>query len=730
MHKSNPYLFLNSFTAKNARLFFGRDRQVRQLAGLLDAHRHVALFGPVGAGKTSLVQAGLTTYGSQHGVHVYTLWMIRNQVCQVHAPDGAARLPLVDWAQWLARHAPFERPTVVVFDQLDRFFQTVSPAQIEALAAELAQALVDYPTLQIVWVVRERNLFYLDLFSPMLPDVLSARYHLDHLHPKQAGQIIVELAKHAGVRYTDELVAALLSDLAFESGKIAAPRLQVVCWALYQGLTGGETVVDLAAYRQLGGANAILTSYLDDLLAELPDEEEQDLARALLKEMVDLVDPGAAWDLCVPRERDLRRLTGNAPQRLDQLYHFWQARGIVREVPEGYTLAHAFLVNRVSEWAQQDKWATKDVRDLLRRSLLAYWRTGKLIDKQGLGRLRQNYARMRFSDQERALILRSALAQGYQWRFWVDYAAGSDISVWDIVREALKSQDAHSRSSAVTALSALSGPQVVSLLSSALTDAYPNVRGLARSALARLNTAEALQALRQTPPPEMVLVPGGTFVMGSDRAPDEQPARLVYLDAFYIDRFPVTNAEYAKFIRDTGYPPPANWEQYGNVLPPGRGDHPVSHVCWFDARDYAAWAGKRLPTEAEWEKAARGPDGRQYPWGDQFNSLCCNTDESEFWDTTAVDAFVPQGQSPYGVADMSGNVWEWVADWYDREYYRVAPERNPPGPVTGTTKVVRGGAWEFSANESRCSTRNHEYPGPRHGLIGFRCAADPEPGEV
>ncbi len=729
MRRFNPNLmpmtdltFLEPYSLQDDRPFRGREEEIRLLASLIAEHRHVVLFGPPGAGKTSLVQAGLTPYFASR-MPVYNLWADGEQVYLVHSPRGCEDSTLRSWNEFATGAG------LLVLDQAEWMLDQ-SPAAVREFATGLAALLHERPSLKVLWVVREHELYRLDLLSAWFPAILNARFRLRHLTRRQARVAMEGLMERDGCRCEEALLTTLISDLG--PTEIAPARLQVVYHALRAASRGKRSALTLADYHELGGAWGILEGYLDQVLTDLPDEEDHDLARALLKEMIGPGDPISAWRLRPIHLAEVERVMGGDRKRLERLLDFWQKCGVVRRLPdrERATLSGSFLIYRVSEWVQEDRWATKDVRDLLRRSLVDHWRTGRLLEKPALGRLWRNRARMRFSDEEMTLILRSSLARGYQWRLWVEYAAGAGVLIWNIIREALTSDDPHSRSSAVRALSGMQGDRVIALLEAALTDPYPNVRGLARAALAQSGAPEAIAALRRHPPPDMVLIPAGPFIMGSDEESDERPPHRVYLDAFYIDRYPVTNAEYAKFVRDTGHPPPPHWEPYGGTYPPGKGNHPVAYVCWFDARDYATWAGKRLPTEAEWEKAARGTDGRRYPWGDRFDSDYCNTDESEYWDTTPVDAFSPFGDSPYGVADMAGNVWEWVADWYDRDYYQRSPARNPRGPETGRTKVLRGGAWDFGARQARCSARNHEYPGPRHGLIGFRCAADPLPGEA
>jgi formylglycine-generating enzyme required for sulfatase activity len=221
---------------------------------------------------------------------------------------------------------------------------------------------------------------------------------------------------------------------------------------------------------------------------------------------------------------------------------------------------------------------------------------------------------------------------------------------------------------------------------------------------------------------EMVYVPAGKFLMGSpegdkDALPNECPQRRVYLDGYWIDRNLVTVAQYRKFCQATGreMPPAPSWGW--------KEDHPIVNVTWDDAAAYAAWAGKRLPTEAEWEKAARGTDGRQYPWGNEWDpSMCANSVGHSLSGTQPVGSYL-LGASPYGALDMAGNVYEWCADWYDEKYYQSAPARNPTGPASGTLRVLRGGAWIGDGPRSfRCAYRIGPCPACWDLIGGFRCA--------
>lgn len=235
---------------------------------------------------------------------------------------------------------------------------------------------------------------------------------------------------------------------------------------------------------------------------------------------------------------------------------------------------------------------------------------------------------------------------------------------------------------------------------------------------------------------DMVFVPAGEFVMGSineNVSEDEKPAHSVFINSFYIDRHEVTNSQYQKFILATGHAAPFvdkpwaapyNWN--GTEYPEGKGDYPVVLVSWDDAQAYARWAGKRLPTEAEWEKAMRGNlVSKPYPLGDQLEMSHANFNKGFLRHNALqpVERFAPNG---YGLYDMAGNVWEWCQDWYHESYYTISPSHNPAGPREGVYRVLRGGAWVNDKEFLRCSQRGKNIPDSKSHIIGFRCALSVE----
>jgi serine/threonine-protein kinase len=277
--------------------------------------------------------------------------------------------------------------------------------------------------------------------------------------------------------------------------------------------------------------------------------------------------------------------------------------------------------------------------------------------------------------------------------------------------------------------------------------------------------------LRPTDGMVMVFVPEGTFMMGSkadapDSRDDERPVHEVKLDSFWIDRTEITNALFAAFVAETGYVTIAEQGGFGRVFTGsafpavpgadwrnphglsvdlnGREDHPVTQIAWDDANAYCSWAGATLPTEAQWEYAARGPDNFTFPWGNDYDCNLLNSDDETALDeevvpggvgcdgydfTSPAGHYSPAGDSWVGATDMAGNVWEWVADWYASDYYSTlaSPAENPAGADAGDLKGIRGGSWNHYARNVRSASRATDPPDNRNDTLGFRCNLVPGP---
>jgi formylglycine-generating enzyme required for sulfatase activity len=239
-------------------------------------------------------------------------------------------------------------------------------------------------------------------------------------------------------------------------------------------------------------------------------------------------------------------------------------------------------------------------------------------------------------------------------------------------------------------------------------------------------------------PTQEALIPAGTFQMGCDvNNPAENgcaqfplqnhelPLHTVYLNTYYIDRYEVTNAQYKECVDTGACREPGNnssWTRPSYYNNPAYADYPVINVTWHQAAAFCSWAGKRLPSEAEWEHASRGSsDTRMYAWGNDAPNCTKANYDGCIGDTNRVGSY-PDGASPSSVMDMAGNVWEWVNDWYDPNYYSVSPDSNPQGPETGWYRVMRGGDGRHSVDRIRSADRGRRYPDSGSNNGGFRCA--------
>lgn len=223
--------------------------------------------------------------------------------------------------------------------------------------------------------------------------------------------------------------------------------------------------------------------------------------------------------------------------------------------------------------------------------------------------------------------------------------------------------------------------------------------------------------------PEMILIPGGQFLMGDSSAGDHNPVHKVYIDSFLMDRCEVTNAQFYEFCQATERKLPEFWGKSDFHSGPDFPNHPVVGISCYEAAAYAEWAGKRLPTEAEWEYAARGGlVGKKYPLGDALDSTMANyTIAGEVIGLVAVGSYPPNG---YGLYDMAGNAVEWTLDYYDGNYYAISPDTNPQGPEKGKFRVIRGGGWHSGPSCNRVYFRNALPGNFRDYNVGFRCVKD------
>ncbi len=332
-----------------------------------------------------------------------------------------------------------------------------------------------------------------------------------------------------------------------------------------------------------------------------------------------------------------------------------------------------------------------------------------------------------------SLLMLAALKNNIEGDFWVNLAVQNQVDIFTLISKHLQDTDFRTRKTTINALRMASTLEQSDLFLNFLGDPYPQVR------------KEAIQALWKYPEVRSKLleslvferyIPAGAFRMGIDEIPfsddhgrpmtefdklgfAEYPAHDVFTDGYFMDTYPVTNIDYLRFLMDTN-PAAAKTEKFSSEIS-GREYISVTNVSWDDACEYARWAGKRLPTEAEWEKAARGPQLFLFPWGNRFDASKAHTEESGIKSLQAVTSYSPQGHSPYDVACLCGNVWEWVIDWYQEDYYRTGGlSENPVGPPEGKYKVLRGGSHKEIVQNANSYRRIGQLPSRLRADIGFR----------
>jgi formylglycine-generating enzyme required for sulfatase activity len=761
------------------------------------AHKLTVLYGASGVGKTSLIQAGVIPRLREDGYATFYVRSLEDpaQAIKVEAlrltrgpeiPRQALDKPQLDEKDrttalhpFLRRVLPPETRLVVFFDQFEEFFIRLGDRVRRAFIEELAACLED-DALEVRAVLSLRDDYFvrLDEFSARWPGVFDNRFRLRNLDEDKARLAIFLPAQQFGLSYEDELLRQLLADL--ESGGVEPAQLQIVCHRLYEDLVAsgqwspeGEQAgtFTLAQYQRLGGTRAILAGYLDDVLEKLP-EEEREPARGVLKSMVTGEETKAALSAREIAQDEIVRRLGLDEETVGRILAELRDHRVVRKLTlaegESYELAHEVMVDKVWQWVTEEEARFKHARDMLRQDLNNYRNLGLLMPLDRLEIVNLYREEMSLSREELELLFRSALAAGCEVAYWRDRADQAGLlekleDEWLKELVAPVSGDEQTVATAIAGLGAIGTSRLVERLVQMVEADFAEgvVRDVlhlttarqrrAVAALSKMTCPEASAALDRWTPEGMVLIPAGPFVMGSTEYGDEGPVHQVWLDAFWMARHPVTNVEYAEFIEAGGYQErecwtEAGWAWKGTQTEPrewdslkDKRDHPVRYLTWYESLAYARWQGAMLPSEAQWEKAARGglqipnpqslipnpnPE-RRFPWGDDFDKSKCNTKESGIEDTTPVGKYSPQGDSPYGVADMAGNVWEWTSSLFSSYPYRAEDGRED-FEARGGRRVLRGGSFDYYEDVARCSSRYYIVPVNVWDSCGCRvCVAAP-----
>jgi formylglycine-generating enzyme required for sulfatase activity len=723
-----PYRGLLPFDAEHARFFFGRGADTRRLIEKLEGHTFVALVGASGSGKSSLVRAGLLPALADDALPGSRAW--HTLICtpgsdplRAVAEQLATLVPAADrlktadeLTERLGVRADGLRtalttliaqqggPVLLIIDQFEELFtmgQNLGKekrAQVEQFVANLTDAVEHGDARIRILITLRADFLDRSLAFPALRELLQDRHVLlGALDDAALREAIVQPAHEAGAFFEKGLVNAILRDVSARPG--ATPLLQYALYELWRHRRGPW--LTLEAYEASGGVQGALNRRAQKTYEALT-AEQQAIARNILLRVTALGE--GVNDTRRRANRAELYPVGTDPAQVDavlQALSGAQARLVVAN-EKTVEVAHEALIQgwrTLHDWLEEDRQSLRVQRHLTESA--EDW------DRQGRDR----------GDLYRG----NRLAQAVKWG-----AAhpGQMSPVEDTFLTA--SRQAQSRELWARRMRwlSISGTVALAVLFVALAV-----------------TGKISKFLYPPLPMEWVPVPAGEFQMGgnpkemayafeqcSDCLPgqfvDEQPVHTVYLDAFEIGRYEVTNKQYAQCVHAGICTEPVG-SRYGD---PTYQDHPVVNVTWFQAQAYCTWQdGGRLPTEAEWEKAARGGDGRLYPWGDQppdcMRANYRGMDGACVGDTKSVGSY-QTGPIYAGdiVMDMSGNVSEWVNDWYSETYYQTSPASNPPGPDHGELRVKRGGSWSDAPVLLRSASRLQQTPKSAKDNIGFRCA--------
>ena len=698
---------------------------------------------------------------------------LRRKLPDAQLPAGETSL--VDFLAAATR--AIDCPLAVVIDQFEEFFIRLSPEFRVAFIAELG-ALCDARDLpvKVVLSLRGDYLFKVSELEARIPEIFQTKMLLLPLTREQAREAIVCPVEALGCAYAPDLVEQLLDDLTREG--VMPPQLQLVCGALFHHARQAERkTLTVADYDALGGAQGVLRGYLDQELRRFPPEEGA-LARDLLEELVTSertkkVETLAELATALAAERDVLSEVVEKLVRARLLRPVERADGTGAET--AYELAHEYLIAEIA--LSPEAVARKEAEELLRQGVDNWRRFGALLSVEAFELIDAQRDRLRVDAEAQALTLRSALRCGRAVAHWLARMEDPEQALTLVEDALLTPEGERARTNLGAQADDLTSRRLRALvgrLAESWRRAKGEVRACASDALwalrahlprplrLRLMLSRSPRALRRAALPligaavaaalaisailwgpriwlrfniEWVDVDAGEFLMGSSDADidailaecdgcerdwyaDEQRQHPVSLDAFRISKYEITNAQYAQCVRAGGCAPPGSRTDYNN---PNYANHPVVYVSWYDAQAFCEWVWGELPTEAQWEYAARGAEGNVYPWGDE-PPTCQRAQYGECeGGTVPVGSFGKAGASWCEVEDMAGNVWEWVWDWYGG--YPSEPQANPTGPENGNSKVLRGGAFSDNPPDLRAASRNIVVPDLRYDNIGFRWSA-------
>lgn len=738
-----PYKFLDYFDTEDAAIFFGRNNELALLKRHIVSKPVFVLFGQSGVGKTSIIRAGLIP--QLHSSSFTCLYIraiedptsaLKKILRDVHNDKSLIEAGTVELGELFQSN----RSYVIFIDQFEELFiKYARDMQIEFLQKILKCVHDPQLSVRVVISIREDFFVELDQISNLLPTIFENRFRLRNLDEEKARIAIIEPATLFGINFDVELVNQIISDLRQDREGFEPPQLQIVCDTLYDQLTPASRVINVALYEKLGRSKKILAEYLDRALLKL-ELGQRTQSQIILKAMVTSLDTKTAVTMDeILRDELVQRAQISQSDILEIINHLYSMR-IIRKLEDNsrIELAHDYLANKVREWITDEERALKATKDLIRRELQSYRQHQLLMGRDSLDVVLKEWEKLFLNDEESEFVIRSVLNSNLPLDPWFKKFSDQPQTehLENTLTEELSSSNELTKHRAVVSIARLGSPSLFERMTNIVLS-NETISLYALEAILRMERPYASQYLTENCPGDMILIPAGSFIAGDNHSKYGSSFEY-WLPSFYIDRTPVTCNAYLEFILDDGYKKREFWSDDGWTWIRTRGlvapEHfekphfridgqPILSITWFEASAFAKWSGKRLPTEMEWEKAARGADGRKFPWGNDESPEKANVLEQDLNWPTRVGSYSPIGDSPYGVVDMCGNVCEWTSSLY-RPFPYEANDGREDSNLQGD-RVIRGGAWNVPLQQATCFARDHDPLVPFNhpfAVMGFRCA--------
>lgn len=795
-----PYKFLYPFDIKDADIFFGRNTTSEALHRTVLKDRLTIFHARSGAGKTSLLKAGLSprliregrlpVYARIHAYEENPTMAVKRAIVPPSLGPWPELLPDLSLQELLGLacvHLSRETQELVVFfDQFEEFLISLPEPDLRLPFIEALRDCYEDQSLPVRFMIalKRENLGDLDEFQDLLPDILHNRYALPAMTQAELTKAITGpvLQLQTGVSFEPALLETLLADLGGKGTEL--PHLQIVCTKLYQSLPQGEKLITVGLYQSLGKTEKILTAYLKDMLSQLPSPK-QPAARHVLKELV----TSTATSRILSLDTLAKQIPPDPTLLEGVLEDLVKARLLRLDDSTGekeYELAHAYLAKEIITWVDSDELKVKDVQELLQQEVV-HWRAYKtLLDEDRLNILRTHIKYLYLNNEAQNLLFNSALARGHNIGFWIEQVDDKRNAIQQLARCLVDSRRLRKKlaSDLKSNLEESLRPSLLSTLWTMFEQAGSAARRDAARVLwifrAWLSIGEMLRvmivlgpvwAMQSLPwivvlivlflgglriwtfltrehaiPGNWLSIPAGDFVMGLDEAEarfaqtlclegkvlDKDDCREpkqeiewagrqtdAWLPTFHLMDNEVTNAQYKQCFDDSFCQVSDQWE-YDKNHP----NKPATHVSWTEAMTFCLWLGGRLPTEGEWEKAARGPGGNYFPWGDDWDSSKANIEHLASGNVEAVTTYSERDISYYGIKNMAGNVREWTASRgsslpIDSKFFNdviVPAKADENVPV-----ILRGGSWKNERSLAMGSSRGADSISMSRATTGFRC---------